>query len=89
MKRCIGWNKRVRFLVGVGVACGLFLGAGAIPADAMVVRTVTKSEDSETTEGTLRYWVKNAAMADVIAFSDSIWCRIRYFRLSGACFRLV
>ena len=43
---CIGWNRRVRFLVGVGVACGLFLGAGAIPADAMVVRTVTKSEDS-------------------------------------------
>ena len=71
MMRCIGWNRRVRFLVGVGVACGLFLGAGAIPADAMTVRTVTKSEDSETTEGTLRYWVKNAAMADVIAFSGA------------------
>ena len=71
MMRCIGWNRRVRFLVGVGVACGLFWGAGAIPADAMTVRTVTKSEDSETTEGTLRYWVKNAAMADIIAFSGA------------------
>ena len=71
MMRCIGWNRRVRFLVGVGVACGLFLGSGAIPADAMTVRTVTKSEDSETTEGTLRYWVKNAAVADIIAFSGA------------------
>ncbi len=72
MKRCIGWNKRVRFLVGVGVACGLFLGSGAIPADAILqVRTVTKSEDSETTEGTLRYWVKNAAAGDIIAFSGA------------------
>ena len=64
-----GWGKRVRLLVGCGIAFGIALGAGRLPADALTVRTVTKSEDSETTQGTLRYWVKNAAAGDIITFS--------------------
>ncbi len=42
---------------------------GSAPANAATVRTVTKSEDSETTEGTLRYWVKKASGGDIITFS--------------------
>ncbi len=71
MKFCAGWRRRVRFLAGFGLAVGVLLGAGMLPADAVVIRTVTKSEDSETTEGTLRYWVKNAAAGDIIAFSGA------------------
>ena len=71
MKFCAGWGRRVRRLAGFGLAVGVLLGAGMLPADAVTVRTVTKSEDSETTEGTLRYWVKNAAPGDMIAFSDA------------------
>jgi hypothetical protein len=71
MKFCAGWGRRVRYLAGFGLAVGVFLGAGMLPADALVIRNVTKSEDSETTEGTLRYWVKNALQADIIAFSGA------------------
>ena len=72
MKFCTGWGRRVRRLVALGLAVGALLGAGMLPADAVVtVRTVTKSEDSETTEGTLRYWMKNAAAGDIIAFSGA------------------
>ena len=71
MVSCTQWGKGVRFLVGCGIAVGIVLGIGMIPADAVVVRTVTKREDSETTEGTLRYWVKNAAAGDIIAFSGA------------------
>jgi hypothetical protein len=71
MEFCTGWRRRVRCLVGFGLAVGVLFGAGIIPADAVTVRTVTKSEDSETTEGTLRYWMKNAAEADIIVFSGA------------------
>ena len=71
MERCTSWGKGVRFLIGCGVAVGIVLGVGMIPAHALTVRTVTKSEDSETTEGTLRYWVKNASAGDVISFSGN------------------
>ena len=71
LARCAGWEKRVRFLVGCGVAFGIAIVAGGLPADALTVRTVTKSEDSEATEGTLRYWVKKAAGGDIITFSGA------------------
>ncbi len=72
MELCTGWRRRVGRLVALGLAVGALLGAGTLAADAVVmVRTVSKSEDSETTEGTLRYWMKNAAEGDIIAFSGS------------------
>ena len=66
MECCAAWGKRVRFLTGFGLALGRML-----PADALTVRTVTRPEDSEAAVGTLRYWVKNAAAGDIIAFFGS------------------
>ena len=71
MECCAAWGRRVRYLAGFGLALGVLLGAGALPADALTAGVVTKSEDSETTWGTLRYWVKNAAAGTIITFSGS------------------
>ena len=46
MEFCAGLGNRVRRLTGFGLVFGVLLGAGMLPADAVVVRTVTKPKGS-------------------------------------------